>query len=252
MKWHFTMQQRFFMKNFMKNLLLFLIPIMLIGPYGIYQLNRESREGLKKTSYNLFSQIDETMNSLLGELDNVYYYISSNPSIGTSLKAAYGEKEMSLSSIRSASSICALLRYYMYTSEYIEGIYVYYYNDNNRILMPEKGMMASLDAYPDLLWIEDTKNAETDIWMDSASVAHDKYGAPSPVLYYCRKMYSTINPSNTVGVIVVEYDAEALRKYIQAMALYEDHVIGIVGNGNQILVQNGTEDGNFSEIKQEL
>ena len=85
---HHSMRKHFFIKRFLENAFLLLIPILLIGPYSIYQINRESRNSLKKSSYSMLYQMDETMNSLLGELDNVYYYIRSNPSITTSLKNA--------------------------------------------------------------------------------------------------------------------------------------------------------------------
>ena len=111
-----TMRQRFFFKSFFQNLLLLLAPILLIGPFSIWELNMESRSALKKSSYNVLYQVDETMNTLLSELDNVYYYIRSNPSITTSLKAAYSEPEITLNSLRSINNISSLLRYYMYTS----------------------------------------------------------------------------------------------------------------------------------------
>ena len=117
---------------------LFLIPILLIGPYSIYQINKESRNALEKSSYNILYQIDETMNGLLGELDNIYYYVRSNPSITTSLKSAYNEPELTLNNLRNINNICSLLRYYIYTSEYIETIYIYYYNSNNRIFGSRK------------------------------------------------------------------------------------------------------------------
>ena len=139
---HYSMQQRFFIKRFFQNAFLLLIPILLIGPYSIYQINKESRNALEKNSYSMLYQIDETMKGLLEEMDNVYYYIRSNPSITTSLKSAYNEPELTLNNLRNINNICSLLRYYMYTSEYIETIYVYYYNSNNRILVPEKGMIS--------------------------------------------------------------------------------------------------------------
>lgn len=137
------MRQRFFFKSFFQNTLLLLVPILLIGPFSIWELNMESRNALKKSSYNVLYQMDETMNSLLSELDNVYYYIRSNPSITTSLKAAYSEPEITLNSLRSINNISSLLRYYMYTSEYVQSIYVYYYNDRDRLLVPEKGWFLS-------------------------------------------------------------------------------------------------------------
>ena len=231
------MQQRFFIKRFFQNAFLLLIPILLIGPYSIYQINKESRNALEKNSYSMLYQIDETMKGLLEEMDNVYYYIRSNPSITTSLKSAYNEPELTLNNLRNINNICSLLRYYMYTSEYIETIYVYYYNSNNRILVPEKGMI-SRDAYKDTDWIEEAKEVENDIWLNTKMAAKDEYSAPVPILYYFRKIYSTIDPSNMIGVIAVEYDGNAINRYINSLSLYPDQTIAVVNKGKQILLQN--------------
>ena len=231
------MRQRFFFKSFFQNTLLLLVPILLIGPFSIWELNMESRNALKKSSYNVLYQMDETMNSLLAELDNVYYYIRSNPSITTSLKAAYSEPEITLNSLRSINNISSLLRYYMYTSEYVQSIYVYYYNDRDRLLVPEKGMV-SLEAHNAGGWIEASREMEEDIWLDTANVAPDKYSEERPVIYYCRKLYSTIDPSNPIGVIAVQYDADALIKYIDSLGLYKEQSITVLNKKNQILFQN--------------
>lgn len=247
-----TMRQRFFFKSFFQNLLLLLAPILLIGPFSIWELNMESRSALKKSSYNVLYQVDETMNTLLSELDNVYYYIRSNPSITTSLKAAYSEPEITLNSLRSINNISSLLRYYMYTSEYIQSIYVYYYNDRDRLLVPEKGMV-SLQAHSANGWIESSREMEEDIWLDTAEVAPDKYSEAKPVIYYCRKLYSTIDPSNAIGVIAVQYDADALIRYINSLGLYSEQSITILNKKNQILFQNMPVDAlEFLDSETEL
>lgn len=238
---HYSMRQRFFIKRFFQNAFLLLIPIFLIGPYSIYQINKESRSALEKNSYGMLYQIDETMKGLLEEMDNVYYYIRSNPSITTSLKNAYNEPQLTLNNLRNINNICSLLRYYMYTSEYIETIYVYYYNSNNRILVPEKGMI-SRDAYKDTDWIEEAKEVENDIWLNAKMAAKDKYSIPVPILYYFRKIYSTIDPSNMIGVIAVEYDGNAINRYINSLSLYPDQTIAVVNKGKQILLQNNEMD----------
>ena len=176
-----SMQQKFFIKRFFQNVFLLLIPILLIGPYSIYQINKESRDALEKNSYSVSYQIDETMKGLLGEMDNIYYYIRSNPFLTISLKSAYNQPELTLNNLRNINSICSLLRYYMYTNEYINTIYVYYYNDNNRILAPEKGMVLR-SAYKNTDWIEEAKTEEHDIWLSMKMVANDQYSAPVPIL----------------------------------------------------------------------
>lgn len=235
------MRKRFFIKRFLEHVCLLLIPVLLIGPYGIVQMNRESRRALERNSYNVLYQIDETMNSLLGELDHIYYYVRSNPSIATSLKNAYNEPELTLGSLRNISQICSLLRYYTYTSEYIDTIYVYYYNENNRILVPEKGMV-SRDAHRDTGWIEEAETVESDIWLDARMISKDSYSDPVPVIYYFRKLYSTIDPSNPVGIIAIEYDGKALGRFINSMSLYEGQTLAVQNQGIQTLVQNNQEE----------
>jgi two-component system sensor histidine kinase YesM len=236
-----SMHQRFFINNFLKNLLLFLLPVLLIGPYCIYQLNQESRNALKSSNYNMLHQIDETTNSLLSELNHIYYYIRSNPSIKTGLKSAYGENVLSPGSLTNIHDICSFLRYYMYSNEYIQNIYVLYYNDNNRILVPELGMVPA-DTYQDAAWIASTKDSENDIWVDSDLVLKDQYSAPVPVLRFYRKLYSTIDPSNQVGVIAVEYNENAILRYIDSLTFDNSQAIALIDRQKKILFKSGETD----------
>ena len=158
MRWHISMRQRFFIKNLIINGFLLLVPILLIGPYSIWQLQQESKNALKKSNYNVLFQMEEKMNSLLSELDNIYYYLRSNPAITSGLKAAYSESELSLNSIRNTNSLSSLLRYYINTNEYVETIYVYYFNDKNRLLVPQKGMI-STEGYADTGWMDSDRKS---------------------------------------------------------------------------------------------
>ncbi len=248
MKRQYSMRTRFFVKQFLQNVFLLLVPILIIGPYSIFLINRESRDALERSSYNILYQTDETMNSLMGELDNVYYYIRSNPSVITGLRTAYNEPELTLNSLRNINSICSLLRYYMYTSSYIDTIYVYYYNSNNRILVPEQGMI-SREAYRDTGWLDEARYAQADVWLDAGMVLKEDYSNPEPMLYYFRKLYSTIDPSNPIGVIAAEYNADAFISYMNSLNLYSGQTIAVVNRENQILVQNDERD--LSELLEE-
>ena len=236
-----SMRKQFFIKNFFKNALLLLLPILLIGPYSILQLNIESKSALRKNSYNVLYQLDEIINTFLSEADNIYYYFRSNLSVNTSLKTAYSEPVLTKNSLRSINQICTLLRYYMYTNDYIQNIYVYYDNDNSRILIPERGMILT-ESYEDIEWIESAKNSSRDIWIEANMVKKNNYTEPVHVMKYYRKLYSTIDPSTQIGAVVVEYSMEALYHYLESIGLYENQMILVLDKENQILFQNQVID----------
>ena len=100
----------------------------------------------------------------------------------------------------------------------------------------------SRDAYKDTEWIEEVRKADNAIWLDTKMVAKDKYSVPGPIVYYFRKLYFTIHTSNPIGVIAVEYDGNALNRYINSLSLYEEQTIAVINKDEQILLQNRKAD----------
>ncbi len=110
----------------------------------------------------------------------------------------------------------------MYTNEYIRSIYVYFYNNKNRVLIPEKGMTVAKTGYE---WLKKTRLSSQDIWIETRSTKIGKYSEDIPMITLYRKIYSKLDPTKPIGTIAIEYDVKPLKQFIEKSKLYDEQVI---------------------------
>ena len=81
------LKTRFFLKSFLVNVLLLLLPISLLASFSIWKLNEESRQNVQKNNWNLLYQLDAHMNFLFQQVDNISLYYAQSPSVRSQLFA---------------------------------------------------------------------------------------------------------------------------------------------------------------------
>ena len=133
-----SIRYKFFSKSLLTNSLLLLIPIMMIGPYSVIQSTRDNTTAIEKSTYQTLRQLEKTMDLLYSHIDNANIFFSSNPRVTIQLKKAFNEHSLSLDSIKNIENLSLYFQNLIYTDQYIENIYVYYENDNNRIYLPSE------------------------------------------------------------------------------------------------------------------
>ena len=83
------------------------------------------------------------------------------------LKRAFNEHSLSLDSLKNLENLSLYFQNLIYTDQYIENIYVYYENENNRIYLPQKGAIHTVTAPEEEAFLQTYKQSQDkDLWLE--------------------------------------------------------------------------------------
>lgn len=228
----------FFWHAFFGNCILLLLPLLLSGIITGCYLYRQVQSDLMSSNYNMLYQLQQTFDTMLSTMDNVSVYLSSNKDITTKLKRAYTQPTLTLSSINDAQNAGNYLRNLIYTNKYIDNIYIYYNNNNQRVLSSTAGLMVPESSLPDHDWIAESKECSDRFWFEVKTLNADSSVSSYQVIRYYKKLYSVLNTESSIGVIVVNCSIPAIQDYVDSLTISEHQEIWLVSNNNMVLFKN--------------
>lgn len=243
-----SVRYKFFRKSLLTNCLLLLIPIMMIGPYSVVQSSRDNTAAIEKSTYQTLHQLEKTMDLLYSHIDNANIFFSSNPRVTIQLKKAFNEKSLSLDSLKNIENLSLYFQNLIFTDPYIENIYVYYDNANERIYLPQKGAIQTISSPEEQGFIETYKNSGgRDFWMEvhRKQTTYSAAGQNSLMIY--QRLY-TRSASIPAGLIVFEYDLNKLDQYFQTLLQYDRQTIYLMDSGKNIIYTNSHSPNPAGEL----
>ncbi len=233
-----SIRYKFFSKSLLTNSLLLLIPIMMIGPYSVIQSTRDNTTAIEKSTYQTLRQLEKTMDLLYSHIDNANIFFSSNPRVTIQLKKAFNEHSLSLDSIKNIENLSLYFQNLIYTDQYIENIYVYYENDNNRIYLPQKGAIQTVTSPDEKGFIQTYEHSgNKDIWMEvhKKQTSYSSNSVDSLMIYQRLYTRSGLKPA---GLIAFEYNLTKLDQYFKTMLQYEKQSVYIVDSSQNVIYTN--------------
>ena len=237
-KRQFSMKTKFFIKSLMVYCLLLLLPISVLIPFSIMRFNGEIESSIRKNNWNLLYQIEENMDSLFKQADNINLYFAHNPAITTHLRQAFSEDSLSLDSLTSINTFSIYLQNIVNTNNNIHSVYIYYNNDYGRFLASETARLTNVSNYYDTEWLDSYRASEQNTWYEVRTLQQNSFSSPFQVISVYRKIYSSLNPDQPVGVIVVQFSYDQLINYLNSLQLSENQVITFLDSKNQIILQS--------------
>ncbi len=243
-----SIRYQFFTKSLLTNCLLLLIPIMMVGPYSVIQSTKDNTAAIEKSTYQTLHQLEQTIELLYSHIDNAIIFFSSNPRVTIQMKKAFNEKSLSLDSLKNIENLSLYFQNLIFTDPYIENIYVYYDNDNNRIFLPQKGSIQTVFTLDEQNIIETYKNSGTkDFWMEirRKKIPGSADYTDSLVIYqrlYARFAYKP------VGLVAFEYNLDKMEKYFQTLLQYSSQTIYLIDSERSIIYTNSKSHDPAGEL----
>ncbi len=234
----FSMKTKFFIKSLMVYCLFLILPIAILIPFSVVRSNTEMESNIRKNSWNLLYQIEENMDSLFRQTDNINLYFSHNPSITTHLRQAFRAEALSLDDLNSIDTFSVYLQNIVNTNNYIHSVYIYYKNDHGRFLSSETSRITNLNDYYDSEWLNSYQSAEQDSWYEVRTLQKDSFSQPFRVISMYRKVYSSLDPSWSTGVIVVQFSYDRLIEYLNSLKLSENQIITFLDDEKKSILQS--------------
>jgi len=243
-----SIRYQFFTKSLLTNCLLLLIPIMMIGPYSVIQSSKDNTAAIEKSTYQTLHQLEKTIEQLYSQIDNAKIFFSSNPRVTIQMKKAFNEKPLSLDSLKNIENLSLYFQNLIFTDPYIENIYVYYDNANNRIFFPQKGRIQTITSSEELNFKETYENSgKKDFWMEIKQKKIPGSTASTDALIIYQRLYTRF-ASEPAGMIAFEYNLNKMEQYFQTLLLYSDQTIYLIDSEHNVIYTNSKSDDSDSEL----
>ncbi|MDF2888956.1 MAG: integral rane sensor signal transduction histidine kinase [Lacrimispora sp.] len=243
-----SIRYQFFTKSLLTNCLLLLIPIMMIGPYSVIQSSKDNTTAIEKSTYQTLHQLEKTIELLYSQIDNAKIFFSSNPRVTIQMKKAFNEKHLSLDSLKNIENLSLYFQNLIFTDPYIENIYVYYDNTNNRIFLPQKGRIQTINSSEELSFKETYENSgKKDFWMEIKQKKIPGSTASTDALIIYQRLYTRF-ASKPSGMIAFEYNLNKMEQYFQTLLLYSNQTIYLIDSEGHIIYTNSKSDDSGSEL----
>lgn len=243
-----SVRYKFFTKSLLTNCLLLLIPLMMIGPYSVVQSSRDNTAAIEKSTYQTLHQLEKTVDLLYSHIDNANIFFSSNPRVTIQLKKAFHEKSLSLDSLKNIENLSLYFQNLIFTDPYIENIYVYYDNANERIYLPQKRAIHTISTPEERNFTETYKNSgNKDFWMEISRKQTNNSSSRIDFLMIYQRLY-TRSASNPVGMIAFEYNLNKIEQYFQTLLQYNRQTVYLMDSGQNIIYTNSVSPDPDSEL----
>lgn len=233
------MKRKFFFKNLLLFLIPLLIPLFILGIQSIIITQHYVKEEINKNNNNLLKQTEENIELILNELDSLSLNFDTNPQIVYNLKRILKSSYLSIEDIQLLSTIRSFIDTPANARPYIQSIYVYFINGGNMFLTTSDGLVR-LDGFYDSAWYESfmKQNKETNIWTESRIFKrYDFDPEATRVITMYKKLYSP--GSDTVqGVIVLNIRTDYLENLLKNLVTYPGQSILIADERNNIIFSN--------------
>lgn len=244
------MRTKFFLKDFVVNTLVFLLPLLIIAPYSIFRASADNTKTIERSMAQTLNQCNDTIENLYSHMDNANIYFSSNPKVKLQLSQAFNEKNLSLNSLKNIETLSLYFQNLMFTDLYINEIYVYYNNDNQRIYKASVGALQPISYQKDTVLMEHLNGAEdADFWIDVHMPQEGTNAlSTSPSLYFYQRLYSRSN-HRAIGVLAFEFNLDKLAKYIDTVMQYNNQVIYLLDYDYNLVYTNDPSAEGAQEVE---
>ena len=235
-----SVRRVFFLQSFIKNCMLILIPLLIIGPYSIFKSMADNTRMIENSTAGTLMQLDSTVESLFSHMDNANMFFASSPSVTLQLDAAFHEESLSLDTLRNIENISLYFRNLLYTNSFLENIYIYYNNDYNRIYLPPQSSVRQISDPVEQELVSIYRDAgERDFWVKTMETSGGRLVGSRKSLYMFQKLYRR-STAYVSGFIAFEYNQTKLEEYIGSILQYRGQKLYLLSSDGQIAGSNET------------
>lgn len=233
------MRKNFFVKNLLLFLIPLLIPLLILGTQSIIITQHYVKEEINKNNINLLKQTEGNIELILNELDSLSLNFDTNPQIVYNLKRILRSPSLSMEDMSLLSTIRSFIDTPANSRPYIQSIYVYFTNSGSMFLTTSDGLV-KLDGFYDTSWYKSFTNQKksTNIWTESRAFKHYDFDPEDTrVITIYKKLYSPGSDA-VQGVIVLNIHTDYLENLLKNLVTYPGQSILIIDERNNIIFSN--------------
>jgi len=228
---------------FARNLFLVFVPLAFLLVMGMAStlvthdhITRQTNAGLQAT----LTQVQETLELMLNELDSVNLTFSTDPEFINALSAILSAPGMTLENWQRLRSIDNFIRSAVNSRPYLHSMYVYIENPHHRVINTLE-MLSVLEEFYDTAWYDRflTESPETLVWTERRNVRpYAGWDHEEPVIQISRRTFVPGSERNR-GLIVLNVNVPVFERLLARFTLSQSQGILVVNDRGELMLSNG-------------
>lgn len=233
-------RKRILLQNLKTLLVIILLPLLILGSFSILITQRYIKEEVNKNNEILLKQASEKIDLIITELETLSLNFSVNPNTIVPLKRIFNDPTLSYED----ANIFTLIKSYIESSNhvkpYIHSIYIYYKNDQNRLISSIGMGLVDLQNIYEMPWYKSyTKNlANPNIWSEISYVQRDTFDRKEKVLTIYKNLFTSGSDASD-GVIMLNIKTDYMEQILNSAVNYPNQGLVVVNEkGIPIITYN--------------
>ncbi|MEH7503726.1 histidine kinase [Neobacillus drentensis] len=235
-----SLKRSFYIKNLIKLLIPMLIPILILGSLAISLIHLYLKEKINQENLNLLNQIQMNVEMIFNELDSINLTIAASAVEFIDLQNMLQKKWLDQKDYVKLASLKNMIDSPAIAHPYIDSIYIYIDNDNNRFLTSTTGGVVDLSTFEDTSWYKtiSKKKISEAVWTEKRSIIRKPENfAPKKIEVI--SMYRSFTLANgDQGYIVLNVNASYLKDYLNSLYKIQGQNFLVMDQNYQVLFEN--------------
>ncbi|WP_020617161.1 cache domain-containing sensor histidine kinase [Paenibacillus daejeonensis] len=232
------MRRKFFIKNLALFLIPLLIPTIVLGTLSIIVTKRYNEAEINRNQMQLFHQMDRNIELIFNEMDALGLNFGHVETLYR-LEDILRTQQVTLENKRLVQATQNFIDAPANARPYIESIYVYVRNPYNQFLASGTGL-TNLREFHDLSWwgsFLDHQEAGAGIWTEERLVQRYSFEQPISVTTLFKPLYSSVL-REPFGVIVLNIYTEYMERLLRTYETYPGQLLLVLDEDDRILFQS--------------
>ncbi|MBY9078125.1 histidine kinase [Paenibacillus sp. HN-1] len=238
-----NLYRSFFVKNLLTLLIPLLIPITILGILSTVLIQQYIRAEISQANKNLLQQSMENIEMIFDEMDTLNMHIIASATQFTNLKSMMQKNLPTLDDYQQLSTLKSFIDSPSISKPYINSIYIYIENSNQRFISSAMGGIVSFVDYFDTGWYEDYVNhsPNDEIWTEQRSFempGANNTNVNTEVITIFRRI--TLS-DNSKGVIVLNIKPSYISELLSKLETPQDQSYLILDSNHRLIFTNMSE-----------
>ena len=212
------MKRKFFAKNILLFLLPMMIPLLVLGRVSTILVQSNVKDGIEKNNQMLLNQVKNSVELVFDELDVLSMNFYLNASFVSRLKALFTTDNLSYDNVTDQRWLSDIINSTTNAKPYIHSVYIYYENKEKKMFVSNYGIVP-VNQYPDTDWFKQFElQNEAQTFLEARNVRSFDFEAIGvPVVTVYKRLYSP-GVTKSDGMIVMNIR----RAYLESLLSTSD------------------------------
>ncbi|MCD1261390.1 sensor histidine kinase [Paenibacillus athensensis] len=232
-------RNRILIQNLKNLLVIILLPLVILGSLSIFITQRYIKDEVNKNNEILLKQASDKIDLIIAELDTLSLNFSVNPNTIVPLKRIFNQPTLTYDDNNIFTIIKSYIESSSHVKPYIHSIFIYYKNDQNRLISSIGMGLVDLQNIYETAWYKSfIANPSTQgIWSEVGFLQEDMLGRQEKVLTLYKNLF-TAGVDESDGVIMLNIKTDYMEQILNSAASYPDQGLVVINEKGVPIVAN--------------